>query len=349
MKNGAAAKRVRVKNVPIKIKPAAPPKSEMWVWLEVEGGALVPVGLELLGKSRALADQSGMAVTAVMIGHELGALAEQAVTGGADRVLLLEDPRLETYTTSPYTTLMTWLIQTRRPEILLMGATHNGRDLAGRLAVRVKTGLTADCTDLEMDPATGLLKSWVVGFGGGVAACIVCPSHRPQMATVRPGVFSIPPLSRHRGVVERVEIGPLVKPVERVLQRHRKEQKDISKTKVLVAGGRGVQGRFDLLQELAARLGGEVGATRVAVDAGWASREVQIGQTGVVTRPETALVFGASGATHFTVGIDKAKTVIAVNNDPDAPIFDQCDYAVVGDAVQILSAMVSLAEKVPQP
>ncbi len=345
-KKKAPGKVVWKKDIPLKIKTKASPKAEIWVWLEMDGETLVTVGAELLGKARGLADQAGMLVTAIVMGHGLSRPADEAIRGGADRVLVMDHPGLVPYTTTPYTTLMAWAIQKRRPEILLMGATHNGRDLAGRLAVRLKTGLTADCTDLELDPATGLLKSWVVGFGGGVAACIVCPQHRPQMATVRPGVFPVSPrhatggeLGLREGVLERVEVGALVNPSEKVLQRHRKEQKDITQAKVLMIGGRGVQGRFDLLHELARQTGGDVGATRVAVDAGWITREYQIGQTGVVTRPETAVVFGASGATHFTVGIEKAKTVIAVNNDPGAPMFDQADYIVVGDAVAVMTAL----------
>ncbi len=311
----------------------------LWVVLEVEEAQVVPVGLELLGRARKLADERGFTVGACLFGHGVTSLSEEAIRCGADRVWVADHEALAPYTTTVHTELLAGLVTRHKPDILLLGATHNGRDLAGRLAVRLKTGLTADCTDLEIDPESSLLKGWVVGFGGGIAACITCPAHTPQMATVRPGVFPKPAGVRRRGTIERVEVGDAVAHRrERVLERRRQEVKNLAGAEVLVVGGRGVQGRFDLLHALCERLGpgAEVGATRVAVDAGWADRERQIGQTGVVMSPRLVMVFGASGATHFMVGIDKAETVIAVTLDPEAPIVDQADYVVVADALTLL-------------
>ncbi len=320
-------------------------RKALCVVLEVDEGRLVPVALELLGKARELADhaQQEWEVTACLLGKGVHALAGDAIECGADRVVVADHPALDPYTTTPHTAVVERIMKEHTPEVLLVGASHNGRDLAGRLAVRLRTGLTADCTDLELDTGSGLLKGWVVGFGGGIAACIVCPKHQPQMFTVRPGVFAAPVPKKRKGEVIRLAVETWLQPgPERVISRSRREGKDLSKAPVMVIGGRGVQGRFDLLESLKTRLGdkAEVGATRVAVDAGWISREHMIGQTGVVVRPQLAIVFGASGATHFTVGIDKAEIIISVNQDPEAPIFEQSDYVVVGDALKLIPALL---------
>jgi electron transfer flavoprotein alpha subunit len=320
----------------------------VWVHLEHEDGRLEGVSLELLGRARALADERNQALTGVLLGgEETEHLASAAIAGGAETVLVAEHPVLAPYTTDPHTKVMTSLIRERKPDILLLGATPNGRDLAGRLAVRLRTGLTADCTDLKIDPTSGLLQGEVTGFGQGVLAIIECPRHRPQMATVRPGVFSrkTPDPSR-RGKVERVAVD-LAESDQRVrLRKHTLAKgKDITQAERLVIGGRGAHGDFDLLKRLARLVEAEVGATRVAVDEGWANRDVQIGQTGYVTRPKLAIVCGVSGAMQFTVGIQDAETVVAINADPEAPIFDAADYCIVDDMFQVLPRLIRALER----
>jgi electron transfer flavoprotein alpha subunit len=227
--------------------------------------------------------------------------------------------------------------------VFLLGATPNGRDLAGRLAVRLRTGLNADCTELNLDPSTGVLVCEVSGFGGGVLALIEMVNHRPQMATVRPGVF-VPqePQADRQGDLITLDVDLHPTDIQtRIVERVAGVGVDFSQAPVLVVGGRGVGDNFPILSELAQRLGGEVGATRPPVDEGHIERDRQIGQTGVVCRPKIALVFGASGAFHFVVGIQDADLVIAINNDPEAPIFEHADYGIVGDALEILPALVA--------
>lgn len=320
----------------------------IWVVVEVDLGRVQGVSWELLGKARELADTrpgpDGRArrVTAVVPGYRVGHLAAEAVASGADAVLLADDPALALYRTEPYASVVARLVMEGKPEILLVGATPNGRDLAGRLAVRLRTGLTADCVALGWDEATGLLAGENTGFGGGVIATITCPRHRPQMFTVRPGIFPAPePDPRRKGTVRRrrvvlAEADQRVAVVEQVAS----EAVDLTRAPVIVAAGRGARGLLPLIQELAALLGGEVGATRVPVDEGWVDRGRQIGQTGYVTRPKLAVVCGASGAMQFTVGIEAARTIVAINTDPEAPIFEVADVCVVDDLQEVLPPLI---------
>lgn len=321
--------------------------SGLWVYLEQQEGRLSGVSLELLGRGRQLAADTGGKLTALLLGHDVGPLADAAVACGADQVLLAEHPLLQHYTTGPYTDVVTRLVLDRRPDILLLGATANGRDLAGRLAVRLRTGLTADCTDLRMDADTGLLLGEVTGFGHGVLATIQCPRHRPQMATVRPGVFPRPAADASRtGSIEKVQVR-LGEGEERVrVVRHSSRRGvDITQAKRLVIGGRGVRGDFALLRRLARALGADVGATRVAVDEGWARDDMMIGQTGSVARPQLTIVCGASGAMQFTVGIQDSETIVAINSDPEAPIFEVADYCVADDVFQVIPPLIEALER----
>jgi len=314
----------------------------IWVFLEQEGGELEGVSRELLGKGRELAQALGVPLTGLLLGHGTEGMAREAIACGADEVWVADDPRLAVYTTDAYTKVATEAILAGRPDILLLGATANGRDLAGRLAVRLRTGLTADCTDLAIEEGTGLLLGQVTGFGGGILATIKCQHHRPQMATVRPGIFPQPsPDYGRQGTVRplTVELGPEEMRV-RVVERAIGQGADITQAQYLVIGGRGVGGDFRLLEELANLLGGQVGATRVAVDQGWISRDYQIGQTGYVTRPKLAIVCGASGALQFTVGIQDAGAIVAINTDPEAPIFEQADFCLVQDLFQVLPPLI---------
>jgi electron transfer flavoprotein alpha subunit len=315
----------------------------IWVYLEHEEGHLAGVSLELLSKGRQLANQAAWQLAGLLPGHQVAHLAPAAFAQGADQVWLIENPLLEHFTVEAYTQAAYRAILQGKPSVLLYGATPNGRDLAGRLAVRLRTGLNADCTGLRLNSQTGVLVSEVSGFGGGILALIEAPRHRPQMATVRPGVFSAQAGDPSRqGELVRLALEldqDLVR--TRLIERVVGEGVDLTRAPVLVAGGRGIDGDFELLRELADLLDGEVGATRPPVDEGQIERERQIGQTGVVCSPEIAICCGISGAFHFVVGIEKAGTVIAINSDPEAAIFDYADYCIVADVHQIVPALVA--------
>lgn len=314
----------------------------LWVFLEQFNGTLQPVSLELLGKARELADAAGWPVVGLLLGTDVAGLAQTAFTYGADEVWVAEHPLLAEFTVEGYTHVAFEALRAAKPSVFLLGATPNGRDLAGRLAVRLRTGLNADCTDLRLDPRTGVMVSEVSGFGGGVLALLEIQQHRPQMATFRPGVFPLrAPDSTRRGTVTSVPVTLEPDMIHtRVVERMVGAGLDLPQASVLVVGGRGMEGDFDILRQLAALLGGEVGATRPPVDEGYIERARQIGQTGVVCRPKVALVCGVSGAFHFIVGIQEAETVMAINNDPGAEIFNHADYCVVGDVREVLPMLV---------
>jgi len=312
----------------------------VWVYVERHGATNRPVSLEILGRARGIADAVGGRLVALTAGSGEGP-ARELTRYGADEVVALDDPLLVRYDTRLYTDLLEKEIRAADPSILLLGATRDGQDLAGRLAVRLRTGLTAHVTSLEVDPQHRLI-GWVPGFGGGIEAGIVCPDRRPAIVTVRPGVFPTPEAGPTKGDVRWVRPGLDAKAFgsRRVRFEPKGAGVDLTRSEVLVIGGRGTHGDFGRLQKLAHRLGGEVGATRVATDSGWVERERMIGQTGVVTRPKVAVVLGASGAVQFTVGIEKAGFVIAVNRDPDAPIFEAADLGVVGDLAPIVDRLM---------
>jgi len=318
----------------------------IWVFLQHHKGLFTSVSLELLGKARSLADESGSSVSALLIGNELEALSLEAFTYGANEVVLIEDKRLTSFNTEAYTEAATQAILEGKPSILLIGATHNGRDLAGRLAVRLQTGLNADCTDLLLDPDSGLLISEVTGFGGGIVALLECPDRRPQMSTVRPGVFPLPIADTNRvGEVVRLDITLSDASFQtRVMEHEQHEGVDLTQAEFLICGGRGVEGDFHSLKSLAELFRGEVGATRPPVDDGYIERERQVGQTGVVCSPKVAICLGISGAFHFVVGIEKADLVIAVHRDPTAPIFDYADYGIVADVMEFIPALMHAFE-----
>ncbi|HLB29367.1 MAG TPA: electron transfer flavoprotein subunit alpha/FixB family protein [Dehalococcoidia bacterium] len=321
--------------------------SGLWVFLEQESGELEGVSRELLGKGRELASGLKAPLKGLLLGQDVQHAAEEAVACGADEVLVADDPRLAVYTTDAYAKVAGQAVLQGQPDIFLLGATPNGRDLAGRLAVRLRTGLTADCTDLAIEEGTGLLLGQVTGFGGGIVATIKCERHRPQMATVRPGIFPLPSPERARKGTLRplaVELGPEEMRVQ-VVERAIGQGEDITQAQYLIVGGRGVEGNFRLLEELAELLKGQVGATRVAVDHGWVGRDIQIGQTGYVTRPKLAIVCGASGALQFTVGIQDAGAIVAINTDAEAPIFEQADYCLTYDLFQVLPPLIEAVKR----
>jgi electron transfer flavoprotein alpha subunit len=315
----------------------------IWVYLEHMGGALEAVTLELLSKGRQMADEIGWELHGLLLGQDVEPLAAQTYEHAADQVWLVEHPLLERFTVEAHTQAAFEAIMQGKPSVLLFGATPDGRDLAARLAVRLRTGLNADCTGLFMDAQDDLLVSEVSGFGGGVLALIEMCRHRPQLATVRTGVFEPgEALPSRVGRLVRVPIALFKDMIHtRLLERVVGERVDLSRAPFLVAGGRGVEGDFAMLEELADLLGGVVGATRPPVDEGHIERERQIGQTGVVCSPKVAVCCGISGAFHFVVGIEKAGLVIAINSDPDAPIFEFADYGIVGDVHQVVPELIA--------
>lgn len=315
----------------------------IWVFLEQDGGVLAPVSLELISKARELARETGSELTGLLAGHDVDALAGEAATLDLDRVIYLADPLLDFFTAEAYAHAVAQAAEQFKPNILLFGATAYGRDLAGRLAVMLRTGLTADCTDLTLESGSGLLLGEVSGFGGGVLATIKCEYHRPQMATVRPGVF-VDAGRRRDTPAPVVRVAPGVpeeaRPV-RVVERTARATVDISRSERLIVAGAGTRGQLGGIEALAKAIGAEVGATRVAVDQGWMQRERQIGQTGIITHPALAIVCGVSGASQFTVGIESAQLVIAINQDPEAPIFEHADVCVVDDLAPVVQALAA--------
>ena len=318
---------------------------QVWVFIEQEGGVLESVSLEMLAIGRELAGQMGWKLVGLLLGHQVNRAAVQVIEYGADEVYIANHPLLEHFTIDAYASATYQALMRSQPSVFLLGATPNGRDLAGRVAVRLRTGLNADCTGLRMDAETGILVCEVSGFGGGVLALIEMQSHRPQMATVRPGVFEmLEPNPDQEGEIIRLDLELTADMIQtRIIERSLGEQVNLASAPVIVAGGRGMNGDFKILQTLADLLDGEVGATRPPVDEGHIERERQIGQTGVVCSPRVALCCGISGAFHFVVGVEKADIVIAINSDPEAPIFEHADYCIVGDVQEILPAIIETA------
>lgn len=317
-------------------------QEEIWTYIEHDGDGISPVSLELLSKAHELGRACGWRVTALILGSEVEAFTEDARIFGADEVWVVEHPQLKNFDCEAFTTAANQVILSAKPGILLFGATPNGRDLAGRLAVRLRTGLNADCTQLHIDKDRGVLISEVTGFGGGVLADLEIPSRRPQMATVRPGVFLPTPMkNKDQGEIRRFNPDiPDTLIRTRILENVLEEGVDLTKAEVLICGGRGIEGRFDALAQLAEIWGGEVGATRPPVDDGFMPRQSQIGQTGVICRPKVAVNFGISGAFHFIVGIQEADLVISVNIDPDAPIFEYSDYCIQADVHELMPLLL---------
>jgi electron transfer flavoprotein alpha subunit len=332
----------------------------IWVFIEQENQHIAEVSLELLGKGAEIARQLGSEVWAVLCGDAVGNLAERVIQHGADHVLLAEDRELGIYRTLPYSRVLTNLARQWKPYIFLIGATPVGRDLAPRIASALKVGLTADCTDLligdyvskkEQVVYKDLLYQVRPAFGGNIIATIVNPKTRPQMATVREGVMRQgEPDPNHKGKVERVKVD--FEPTDfalRVLSRERREPTvKLKDAPVIVAAGAGVDSpeEFELVRELAYVLGGEVGASRAAVDAGFISKEHQIGQTGSTVRPRLYIAAGISGAIQHRAGMDQSSKIIAINTDPNAPIFQIAHYKIVGDVAEVLPMLIkSLREK----
>jgi electron transfer flavoprotein alpha subunit len=331
-------------------RPAAPPDG-VWVFAEQRRGKLAPVALELLGEARRLAAQLGVRVAAVILGEQVEHLAPTLLAGGADKVYFTEALELADFVEGPYTLALSNIARRYQPEIILAGATCVGRAFIPQVAAALKTGLTADCTAFAIDPERRLLLQTRPAFGGNIMATIITPRTFPQMATARPGVFKrlVSPHSKD-GQVIRVDAaalkapnpGRFVRTVEEI-----KERLPLSEAEVIVAGGRGLKEarHFRLLEELADLLGGAVGATRGAVDAGWIPYAHQIGQTGKTVAPKLYIAAGISGAAQHVVGMQGSDFIVAINKDPDAPIFKVANIGLVGDLFEILPALIQEIKK----
>jgi len=327
----------------------------VYVFAQQVDNQISGISFELLGKAKELAGTLNEEVTAVLIGSGIRGLADQLAEYGADRVIVVDDPELEVYRTEPYAHALASVINKYKPEIMLVGATAIGRDLGPTVSARVATGLTADCTKLEIGdfPLVAIkgreaeqkhnqLLMTRPAFGGNTIATIACPDNRPQMATVRPGVMQkLEPVKGAKAVVEEynpgftpnnkyVTIKEVVKAVSDVA--------DIMDAKILVSGGRGVGSaeNFKMLEELAAVLGGQVSCSRAVVDSGWKPKDLQVGQTGKTVRPQVYFAIGISGAIQHVAGMEESDLIIAINKDEDAPIFDVADYGIVGDLNKIV-------------
>ncbi|HID95115.1 MAG TPA: electron transfer flavoprotein subunit alpha [Candidatus Latescibacteria bacterium] len=313
----------------------------VWVFIEHEEGRIAHVSLELLGKGGELAQALSAELCAMVLGNAIDPVVQEAFKFGAEKVYCVEDPMLEGYRTDPYVRAASHLVRTYKPEIILLGATTNGRDFAGALATELGTGLTADCTGLEIDPDRRLLIQTRPAFGGNIMATIICPDHRPQMATVRPKVMEMPePSDSRQGTVIREG---LPASEERMLTEildfvPNAEEVNLADAQIIVSGGRGLGDpkNFELIRELAQVLGGAVGASRAAVDAGWISYPHQVGQTGRTVRPRVYFACGISGAIQHQAGMRTSDIIVAINKDPDAPIFDIATYGIVGDLFEIV-------------
>ena len=325
---------------------------DLWVYVETkEDGSAKNVGLELLTPGRDLADKQGGKLVAVVIGSGVDAAVNDASAHGADQVLVVDAPEFKDYTTDAYTAAMYYLIEKYGPTTLLIGATPDGRDMGPRLACRIKTGLTADCTGLDIDPDSGNVAWTRPAFGGNLMATILCPDHRPQIGTVRPGVFkkSAPVEAKAEIIREEFHVAPEQIRTEllEVIREAAGELVDLDGADIIVSGGRGVGGPegFEPVKALADVLGATVGASRAAVDAGWISHAHQVGQTGKTVAPKLYIACGISGAIQHLAGMSGSDCIVAINKDPDAPIFDVADYGIVGNLFEVLPALTEEIKK----
>ena len=349
----------------------------VWVFCEQREGTLNPTDFELLSEGRKLADDLGVELCGLLLGDEVAGLARELGGYGADRVYVCEHPRLRHYTTDAYTKVICDVVMEKKPEIVLIGATNIGRDLGPRCAAQLHTGLTADCTHLDVDVAKykeflkststldvdGMkldendrgLKMTRPAFGGHLMATIICPRFRPQMSTVRPGVMKCAPFDQAKADACQVELCPVsltdsdLKTKVLEVVKEAKTAVDLIGAEVVVSVGYGiskdVKRGLELAQELADALHGVVGASRAAVDVGWISADHQVGQTGKTVRPRIYIALGISGAIQHKAGMQDSECIIAVNSNPDAPVFEAADFGIVGDLFQVAPLMVECAKQ----
>jgi electron transfer flavoprotein alpha subunit len=322
----------------------------VWVFVEHTDGQIAHVAFELLGEGKKLAQDLGATLSAFVLGDRIEPLAAELFAHGAATVYMVEHPALAKYRTNPYVEGAACLVRKYRPEIILLGATTMGRDIAGALATTLDTGLTADCTALEIDPQTKLLQQTRPAFGGNIMATIICPHNRPQMATVRPKIFELPVRNAQaagRLVKERMTWDENIITTKVLEFIKGAEDVNLADTEIIISGGRGMKGaeHFALLHELADLLGGVVGASRAAVDAGWISYAHQVGQTGKTVRPRIYFACGISGSVQHQAGMKTSDVIIAINQDPYAPIFDIATYGIVGDVFAVVPLLIEQLKK----
>ena len=326
----------------------------VWVFVEQEGGKIADVSLELVSKGAELAAKLNVQLEAVLLGNNIRSCCDTLFSYGCSKVFLAEDPRLEPFTVLPYAKVIMDLIKEKRPNILMFGATLKGRELAPRVASEKLAGLTADCTDLQIDDFEDKINKKVYtnklmqirpAFGGNIIATIVNTWDDPQMVTVREGVMKMDtPVPGRKGEIEEVKVALTAEEtVVKVIERVRQEKSvNLKGAQIIVAGGYGVGSKenFKLIRDLADALGGEVGASRPAVDAGWIDHDHQIGQTGVTVRPKLYIACGISGSVQHRAGMTDSKKIIAINTDPAAPIFSVAHYGIIGDLNSVIPMMI---------
>ena len=323
----------------------------VWVYAEQREGKLMNVAIELLGEGRKLANEIGTELCAVLVGSECDDLVDELFAYGAEKVYYANNPALKQYTTDGYTAAVYRAILKYKPEVVLYGATHIGRDLAPSVAVKCGTGLTADCTKLDIDPETKGLRQTRPAFGGNLMATIVCPNHRPQMSTVRPGVMQKPEKVEGRkgeliDLAIKFKKGEIRQEVLDVVKKVG-EVASLSDAKIIVSGGAGIGGAegFDTIRALASKLGGSIGSSRACVDAGWIDHSFQVGQTGTTVKPDLYVACGISGAIQHLAGMQTSKTIVAINKNENAPIFEVADIGIVGDLFKVIPAIIQELDK----
>ena len=336
-------KAIEIKRPSVSEKKASYPAGrDVWVFCEQKKGLIQSISWELLGKGRELADKLGMKLCGILVGHNVKEKACEIFTRGADKVYLVDSPKLTNYQNEPYTEAVLKLVEKYRPEILLCGATTIGRSLISRVAVRINTGLTADCTGLDIDAKDKLLLQTRPAFGGNIMATIITPAHRPQMATVRHKVMKESPVQEGRTgeLIEEDIDESLLSSRSKLLEVVEEIESTVNLTEadIIVSGGRGLGGgeNFKIIEELALVLGGAVGASRAAVDADWIPYSHQVGQTGKTVCPKLYIACGISGQIQHLIGMQSSKIIVAINKDPDAPIFKVATYGIVADLFKIV-------------
>lgn len=325
---------------------------DLWVFVETnEDGTAKNVGIELLSPGRDLATKQGGELVAVVIGNNVAAAVDAANTHGADKIIVVEGEEYAHYTTDAYQIAMCALVEKYAPTSILIGATNNGRDLGPRVSCRLNTGLTADCTNLDIDEESGNVAWTRPAFGGNLMATILCPNNRPQIGTVRPGVFKKGEEVEPKAEIIREDIHVAKEQIRtqvlEIIKDMGGENVDLEGAEVIVSGGRGVGGPegFAAIESLAEALGGVVGASRAAVDAGWIAHAHQVGQTGKTVGPKLYIACGISGAIQHVAGMSGSDVIVAINKDPEAPIFDVADYGVVGNLFEVIPVLVEEINK----
>lgn len=325
---------------------------DLWVFVETnDDGSAKNVGIELLTPGRMLAEKQGGKLVAVIIGYNIESAVNKVSKHGADVIITVDGAEYQHYSTDAYTIAFCELVEKYAPTSILIGATNNGRDMGPRVSCRLKTGLTADCTQLDIDEESGNVAWTRPAFGGNLMAMILCPDHRPQMGTVRPGVFkkSEEVNGNPEIIKEEIHVAPekIRTKVLEVINEMNGENVDLEGAEIIVSGGRGVGGAdgFDIIREAAKALNATVGASRAAVDSGWIAHAHQVGQTGKTVGPKLYIACGISGAIQHVAGMSSSDIIVAINKDPDAPIFDVADYGVVGDLKAVLPVLIEEIKK----